>query len=399
MAGAIHMTTTSTHNNVTGNYMNRDGYVWTQSGGINLVGSSHNFVADNIMNDTYVPFQVSISFNNKIHNNTIISGQGYFEVYNSFYNNFTSNTVTNAHGIRVRKSGENRFEYNIIHDNSRGILLEESTAVIEYNNIYNNSMFNLEVKDGNYSAKNNWWGTLECNIIANQIDDCLDSPLYSCVDWEPILDAAYPGGAITACADTIPPGKVRNLFSFNKGDDWINWEWHNPSSYDFDYSIIYIDGVNVANTSDDFYTANGLATNATHTITINTADTRGNINTDNVSSTVVIGTLPADLIIKSARVYTKEPEVGKWTSFEITIENTGIGTAAMIEWAFESGMPEQNLTFGEFTVEPGNTVDIYPAFKYNSSGNYNAVFTIDPDNVVYETDNSNNNVTIPVTIA
>jgi len=109
--------------------------------------------------------------------------------------------------------------------------------------------------------------------------------------------------------------------------------------------------------------------------------------------------LPADLIIKSARVYTKEPKVGKWTTFQITVENTGIGTAAMIEWEFESGAPGQNLTFGEFTVEPGDTVDIYPAFSYNSSGDYTAVFTIDPENKVYETDDSNNNVAIPATIA
>jgi hypothetical protein len=65
----------------------------------------------------------------------------------------------------------------------------------------------------------------------------------------------------------------------------IYWNWTNPNDSDFAENIVYIDGSNVANTSDNFYNAGGLDANTSYTITVHTKDTSGNINDTDMNST------------------------------------------------------------------------------------------------------------------
>lgn len=85
--------------------------------------------------------------------------------------------------------------------------------------------------------------------------------------------------------DTTPPGPIANLHLVSKGTNFISWGWSNPSDSDFAQSIIVIDGVNVANTSETTYSISNLAANSTHTISITTKDMRGNVNGVAVSNT------------------------------------------------------------------------------------------------------------------
>jgi hypothetical protein len=85
--------------------------------------------------------------------------------------------------------------------------------------------------------------------------------------------------------DNNPPGSVTLLNLINKGITFLTWQWDNPSDSDFSHAIVYLDGVNVINTSNNLYNATGLAPNSTHTLTINTVDFNGNINDTDVSNT------------------------------------------------------------------------------------------------------------------
>lgn len=93
--------------------------------------------------------------------------------------------------------------------------------------------------------------------------------------------AMYPGSI-----DTIAPGSVANISS-SKSKNWIYWTWTNPADADFAAAIVYLNGVNVASTSNNYYNATGLNPLTPYIIRINTKDTSGNINFANVSDTQV----------------------------------------------------------------------------------------------------------------
>jgi len=94
-------------------------------------------------------------------------------------------------------------------------------------------------------------------------------------------------GNQTNQTDTTPPASITNLHLISKGMSYINWGWTNPTDSDFSEAIIYLDGINVANTSNNFYGAISLQPDSNHTITINTKDFSGNINFSNVSDTEI----------------------------------------------------------------------------------------------------------------
>lgn len=85
--------------------------------------------------------------------------------------------------------------------------------------------------------------------------------------------------------DTTPPAPITNLQLESKTNTTITWNWTNPSDSDFANVRIFIDGALVSTTQTNRYTASSLAPNSTHTITVNTADTSGNVNPTNVSNT------------------------------------------------------------------------------------------------------------------
>ena len=83
--------------------------------------------------------------------------------------------------------------------------------------------------------------------------------------------------------DIVPPSPVTGLKESSVGLDWIRWTWVNPKDADFAHVMVYFDGTFVTTTSDAFYNAVGLLEGTTHTITVKTVDTSGNINPTTVS--------------------------------------------------------------------------------------------------------------------
>jgi hypothetical protein len=90
--------------------------------------------------------------------------------------------------------------------------------------------------------------------------------------------------AVTQAPDLTPPLAITNLRNQSSGQDWIYWNWTNPTAPDFSVAIIYINGTNVANTSNNYYNATGLSFGSSYIIRVNTKDTSGNVNLTNVTN-------------------------------------------------------------------------------------------------------------------
>jgi hypothetical protein len=78
---------------------------------------------------------------------------------------------------------------------------------------------------------------------------------------------------------------VTNLKNLSQGETWIYWNWTNPPP-DFYQAILYLNGVNLINTTNHYYNFTSLTADSLYTLIINTNDVFGNINTTNVNSTV-----------------------------------------------------------------------------------------------------------------
>ncbi len=104
---------------------------------------------------------------------------------------------------------------------------------------------------------------------------------------------------VTQAVDTTPPAAITNLQSITITNTSITWAWDNPTDTDFNKTILFLDGVNTFNASktQDITSFPGLQPNTTHTLTIQTVDTSGNINTTNVTNkTTTLPNPPDDKI-------------------------------------------------------------------------------------------------------
>jgi len=128
--------------------------------------------------------------------------------------------------------------------------------------------------------------TMNNSIIVNLVPGSY-SAFVSCTDDSNNTgnSAAINFKVAKDASDTTAPHSISNLHLVSKSKNSLKWAWTNPSDADFAYSIVYIDGVNAANTSNNFYAATDLDSNTDYTITIYTADFSGNINNTDVSNT------------------------------------------------------------------------------------------------------------------
>ena len=120
--------------------------------------------------------------------------------------------------------------------------------------------------------------------------------------------------------DTTPPALITNLQNISAGETWIYWNWTNPSDADFDEAIIYINGNNVFNTSDNYYNATSLECDSDYTITVHTKDSLGNINDTDVNNTART-TECISAIINSVAIYPRIIINGSSVELHISASN------------------------------------------------------------------------------
>ena len=107
-----------------------------------------------------------------------------------------------------------------------------------------------------------------------------------------INPASISDSATTKTTDRTPPSSVTNIEESDIGASWIYWTWTNPNDSDFNNVRIYIDGSFVTSIPNNYYNATGLSNGLIHTISIETVDTSGNINTTQATDSATTLKLP-----------------------------------------------------------------------------------------------------------
>lgn len=97
-------------------------------------------------------------------------------------------------GIFPKEQAEAQVTYNEITGNKKGIYLYQTQGLrLEYNNIYDNTDYNIgvaEAQDYSVNAAHNWFGTTNTGKIDELIFDQQDDDYLGVVEYRPFLDKA-----------------------------------------------------------------------------------------------------------------------------------------------------------------------------------------------------------------
>lgn len=137
-----------------------------------------------------------------------------------------------------------------------------------------------------FGIPSEWENVTECRIDNTilQTRTIIEYDYNNCGSFENIT---YYENRTISCIyseenDTI--SSISNLRVHSKSYNYIKWIWDNPSEESFYKNIIYLDGVNVINTSNNYYKALNLKEDTSYKITVHTLDIYGRINDTDVSN-------------------------------------------------------------------------------------------------------------------
>ncbi|MGC9308297.1 MAG: right-handed parallel beta-helix repeat-containing protein, partial [Thermoplasmatota archaeon] len=212
----------------------------TQGTGIWIEDADNNTISGNTLHDNYQGIfsddwtgygTPAPSYDNIILNNHIFNNSAYgISIDPSHRYTISGNIIhNNIRGIWVDEdSSYIDIFYNDIYENQYGIYLEnQSTTEIHWNNIYNNTLYGVyhEVSSSPWvNATYNWWGHVTGPYDPpgtdgqynedGEGDNVTDYVLYS-----PWLNAPYPDGIPIegAVVEYIPEGGTRTLEEFKTG--------------------------------------------------------------------------------------------------------------------------------------------------------------------------------------
>jgi hypothetical protein len=174
--------------------------------------------------------------------------------------------------------------------------------------------------------------------------------------------SAEVSAARTLNVNIVMPSSAANLSNQSSGETWIYWNWTNPSSH-FSEAIIYLDSINVMNTSDNYYNATGLVPNRSYTITLHTKDSAGSINNSDVNSTAT--TLPD---ITAPQVSSNSPQNGEIATSSIVQITITTNENAVCRYA------NFNANWSSMTQMPATNASSHQLAVTLPNGNYNYYF-------------------------
>lgn len=207
----------------------------------------------------------------------------------SNYSLVVSNNISNhEYGIQVDKTYNSDF-YNNYFNNDQNVVFSNTNLGNAWNTTLTagTNIIGGPYIGGNYWASSSNSGFSQTNVDADANGIC---------DVQNVLDSDNID-YLSLKSYILPVGSVSDLKESDIGYTWINWSWTNPSSSNFDHSMIYLDGVFTANVSTEYFNVTALSDSTSYEIGIRTVDKSGNINTTwvNDTATTLDGTAPASV--------------------------------------------------------------------------------------------------------
>jgi len=193
---------------------------------------------------------------------------------------------SNANDVKCINSVPLKVHSNLLIENNRTNATLPTVSILSPEaKTYKNKTIFVNIRTTNAtSILYNW----------NGINISYTAPVYVTFNEGPNTLTAYAINEVTTAKisvtfnvntsveqnDTTPPGKISNLMVHHLTNESIEWMWENPTDADFAYSIIYLNGINVLNSSVESYKAINLKPDTIYTISIKTSDINRNINPD-----------------------------------------------------------------------------------------------------------------------
>jgi len=100
----------------------------------------------------------------------------------------------------------------------------------------------------------------------------------------------------------------------------------------------------------------------------------------------------AEIEIIIAEVFKSSIEKNTMGYFRFRLTNSGELDTQDVYFAFYPYgllIPNQNISYGPFSVNKGEYISIYPEWNYTILGTFQSLFTVDPDNIIPEHDENN----------
>ncbi|MFC1691865.1 hypothetical protein ACFL0W_06825, partial [Nanoarchaeota archaeon] len=215
----------------------------------------------------------------------------------------------------------------------------------------------------------------------------------SCDDFGNCKTEGVYNFTTTAADDAIAPATVSNLANISQTNISIYWNWTNPEDVDFDYNILYLNGINIANTSNNYYNATGLLSGVYYNLTINTIDTSGNINYTNISDkartapilTNMVNTSIIDAdgtIINTTITFTDADEDLIYNDTNLTHDVTDIETGYYTVNITPVGIVVENVVIYDALIQENVTdiisIDDSPEPTEHQHQQFDEMFSINP---------------------
>ncbi|MGD9131485.1 MAG: right-handed parallel beta-helix repeat-containing protein [Candidatus Bathyarchaeota archaeon] len=172
-------------------------YIDTMNGDVSAL------IANNVVSGDFTQASIKIDGGTPIIERNLVS--------NSY--GYGSDSDRHQSGILIDKHAEPIIQNNTITKNARGITCGSSLVTISYNNLHDNSGYNLYLSSGStgeLNATNNWWGTTNTTLISQSIYDFEEDFDLGTVTFVPFLTEPNPEEMSTSIPE-FPPWTILPL--------------------------------------------------------------------------------------------------------------------------------------------------------------------------------------------
>ena len=172
---------------------------------------------------------------------------------------------------------------------------------------------------------------------------------------------------------STPPNSITSLTN-RTGNFYHNWTWQNPTNSDFNYTMVYINGIRSLNTSLTHYNLSASPHNCS-TISTHTVDTNENINNTWVNHTSVIPNNPVTITGGTDR----KVDIGE--SINVSFSSSDVdGDTPVFSCSRTDLFTDFNTTTGQGNWTPSKNgvyyVDFGVSDGWGSTDNYTMTITV-----------------------